>query len=163
MAEIYVLDSSAMDTLNELESSDESLIDQLVELRDSGSLLYSESVKEDRREFAKREPMTVWASSGWRSIQSRAALSFSSVQAVLHLFNAYDGPNIMNMDDPDNVEQAALTTVALAYQLCDVFDVRVVSDEIFTSENRCTVLDACTVLQLKHVSVVDFLDATASG
>src|SRR4051794_5702522 len=108
MEEIYILDSSAMETLNALDASDETLIERLVELRDNGSLVYSEAVKEERRAYAKREPMTVWATSGWRSIQSRAALNYSSVQAVLKTFLT-DGnqTTIMDMDDPDNVEQQA--------------------------------------------------------
>jgi hypothetical protein len=69
----------------------------------------------------------------------------------------------MNMDDPENLDQQALATMSLAYQLRDAFEVIVVSDETFTAENRCTVMDACAVLQVKHLTVSDFLTAVESN
>ncbi len=164
MADIYILDCSAMESLNALAIDDDTIIDRLVERRDAGSLVYCEAVKDLRRMYAKGEPITIWATSGWRCIQSRAVLNFTSVQAVLKLFPD-DGneSSIMDMDDPENLDQQALATMSLAYQLRDAFEVIVVSDETFTAENRCIVTDACAVLQVKHLTVSDFLDAVESS
>jgi hypothetical protein len=164
MAEIYILDCSAMESLNTLAIDDDTITDRLVELRDTGLLVYSETAKDQRRTYAKGHPITIWATSGWRSIQSRAVLNFTSVQAVMKLF-PHDGnaSSIMNMDDPENLDQQALATMSLAYQLRDAFEVIVVSDETFTAENRCTVMDACAVLQVKHLTVSDFLTAVESN
>ena len=164
MADIYILDCSAMESLNALAIDDDTIIDRLVELRDTGSLVYCEAVKDLRRMYAKGEPITIWATSGWRSIQSRAVLNFTSVQAVMKLFPD-DGneSSIMDMDDPENLDQQALATMSLAYQLKDAFEVIVVSDETFTAENRCIVMNACAVLQVKHLTVSDFLDAVESS
>lgn len=161
MADIYILDSSAMGTLNELAADDESMIDRLVDLRDSGALLYCGAVKEERRTLAKGEPITIWAVSGWRSIQSRAVVNFTSVQAVLmHFPPGGIYTSVMDMDFQEDLDQQALATVALAHQLKDSFEVYIVSDELFTSENRCTVIEACAVAQIKHLTVDDFLQAT---
>ncbi len=164
MADIYILDCSAMESLNALAIDDDTIIDRLVERRDAGSLVYCEAVKDLRKMYAKGEPITIWATSGWRCIQSRAVLNFTSVQAVLKLFPD-DGneSSIMDMDDPENLDQQALATMSLAYQLRDAFEVIVVSDETFTAENRCIVMDACAVLEVKHVTVSDFLDAVDSS
>jgi hypothetical protein len=164
MGDTYILDSSAMQTLNELAIDDDKMTDRLVELRDDGSLLYCAAVKDERKNYARGEPITIWATSGWRSIQSRAVVNFTSVQAVLmHFPPGANQTSIMDMDDPENLDQQALATVALAYQLKDISDVIVVSDETFTAENRCTVMDACAVLQIKHLTVGDFLGPSESN
>lgn len=160
MVDIYILDCSAMESLNALAVDDDTITDRLVELRDTGLLVYCEVVKDQRRTYAKGQPITIWATSGWRSIQSRAVLNFTSVQAVMKLF-PHDGigSSIMDLDDPENLDQPALATISLAYQLKDAFEVIVVSDETFTAQNRCIVMTACAVLQVKHLTVSDFLDA----
>lgn len=164
MTEIYILDSSAMESLNRLAVEDDTLTDRLVELRDNGLLIYSAAVKDQRKNYAKGEPITIWATSGWRSIQSRAVVNFTSVQSVLMAFPPGGSQSsIMDMDDPDNLEQQALGTIALALQLKENTDVIVVSDETFTAERRCTVMDACLVLQMKHVTVAEFLEAVDSS
>lgn len=157
MQEIYLLDSSAMDTLNLRDDSMPDLLDDLVKLRDAGALLYSEAVKEERRNYAKKERMTAWASSGWRSISKEAAFNFTTVTRVLWELGNSNHRSILDADNPNPEDQQALTTVSLAYELKDTCDPIIVSDETFTVEDRCTVKEACAALQIKHMSVDDFL------
>ena len=46
------------------------------------------------------------------------------------------GSSIMDLDDPENLDQPALATISLAYQLKDAFEVIVVSDETFTAQKQ---------------------------
>lgn len=157
MQEIYLLDSSAMETLNLLDDSRPDLLDDLVKLRDTGALLYTEAVKEERRNYAKKERMTAWATAGWRSISKEAAFNFTTVTQVLWEMSSSNHRSILDVDNPNAEDQQALTTLSLAYQLKTTCEPIVVSDEIFTVEDRCTVREACAALQIKHMSVNDFL------
>lgn len=157
MQEVYLLDSSAMETLNYLDDSNPDLLDDLVKLRDAGRLLYTEAVKDERRNYAKKERMTVFASAGWRSIKTEVEFDFNTVSKMLKVLDSSNHRSIMDVDNPNHEDQQALTTIALAYRLKATCDPVVVSDETFSIEDRCTVKEACAALQLKHMSVSDFV------
>lgn len=161
MDPIYVLDSSALQTLNELATSDPSLTEQLTELRDNSRIIYCEAAKNERQHFAKGEPVTIWAGSGWKGLKDAAEVRFPQVMAVCGEFGTPTPPDlhILDVDNEATDQQQAIVTIALARKLSGHYDVVVVSDEQFTLENRCTVTEACTVLQIEHCVVKDFLEA----
>lgn len=154
-----MLDSSALQTLNELAIDDDSLTDRLIELRDNSQVIYCEAAKNERRQHAKGEPVTIWAASGWRGIKATATVEFASIGSVLQRFGADPTQQpIMDLDNDEVDQQQALVTVSLAHQLGSIHDVFVVSDEEFTLENRCTVIEACTHLGISHCTVKEFLE-----
>ena len=161
MDPIYVLDSSALQTLNELATSDPSLTEQLTELRDNSRIIYCEAAKNERQHFAKGEPVTIWAGSGWKGLKDAAEVRFAQVMTVCGEFGTPKPPDlhILDVDNEATDQQQAIVTIALALKLAAHFDVVVVSDEEFTLENRCTVTEACKVLQIEHCVVKDFLEA----
>lgn len=162
MAQIYVLDSSALQALNELAVDDDTLTEQLTELRDKSRVIYCEAAKNARQQYAKGEPVTIWAGSGWRSLKEDAKINYNSVQSICVDFALYPSQqHILDMDDDETDQQQALATVVLAQQLAAAYDVVVVSNEGLTLENRCTVPEACAFLGIDHCTVKDFLDAVA--
>lgn len=161
MEQIYVLDSSALQTLNELATDDNTLTERLTELRDISRVIYCEAAKNERQQFAKGEPVTIWAGSGWKGLKDAAEVRWPQISAVCLKFGTPTPPNlhILDVDDNETDQQQAIVTVALAQKLATNYDVVVVSDEEFTLENRCTVKDACSVLRIEHRMVKDFLEA----
>lgn len=161
MTQIYVLDSSALQTLNELATDDNTLTERLTELRDNSQLIYCEAAKNERQQFAKGEPVTIWAGSGWKGLKGAAEVRWPQVSAVCVEFGTPTPPNlhILDVDNEETDQQQAIVTIALARKLAENYDVVVVSDENFTLENRCTVIEACSVLQIKHCVVEDFLQS----
>ncbi|SEJ77197.1 hypothetical protein SAMN04487917_11317 [Arthrobacter sp. yr096] len=161
MDQIYVLDSSALQTLNELATDDDTLTERLTELRDNSQVIYCEAAKNERQRFAKGDPVTIWAASGWRSLKDAAEVRWPAVSAVCVEFGIPTPPDL-HILDPDNEEtdqQQAIVTIALARKMTSSYNVIVVSDEDFTLENRCTVPEACTVLGMEHCTVKDFLES----
>lgn len=161
MGQIYVLDSSALQTLNELAVHDDTLTEQLTELRDKSGVIYCEAAKNERQQYAKGEPVTIWAASGWRILRDEAKVNYNSVQAVFVDFALVPSQqHILDMNNEETDEQQALATVVLAQQLAATYDeVVVVSNEDLTLEDRCTVPEACAFLGIDQCTVKDFLDA----
>ena len=160
MAQIYVLDSSALQTLNELAVDDDTLTEQLTELRDKSRVIYCEAAKSERQEYARGEPVTIWAASGWRIVKDDAKVDYNSVQAVCVDFGLVpEQQHIMDINNEETDQQQALATVVLAQQLTATYEVVVVSNEELTLEDRCTVPEACAFLSIDHCKVKDFLDA----
>lgn len=164
MAHIYVLDSSALQKLNDIAASNVTLTEQLTDLRDRSCVMYCEAAKNERQLYAKGEPVTIWASSGWRTVKDEAEVPFQSVQSVCVEF-ARDPlqQHILDEDNEDIDEQQAIVTIALARQLAGSYDVIVVSDEKLTLEDRCTVPEACRFLSIDHCTVEDFLAAEVAA
>lgn len=161
MATLFILDSSALQTLNEIAANDPTLTEQLTDLRDQGRIIYCEAAKNERQNFAKGEPVTIWAGSGWRTLKSTAEVPFQSIQSVLARFSPVPSQqSIFDIDNEDPDQQQALVTVALALQLSSIREVVVVSNETFTAEDRCTVPEACRFLGLKLCPMNEFLRET---
>jgi hypothetical protein len=160
VAQIYVLDSSALQTLNELAVDDDTLTEQLTELRDKSRVIYCEAAKNERQQYARGEPVTIWAASGWRILKDEAKVNYNSVQSVCVDFAlAPSQQHIMDINNEETDQQQALATVVLAQQLTSTYEVVVVSNEELTLEDRCTVPEACAFLGIDHCTVKDFLDA----
>lgn len=162
MEQIYVLDSSALQTLNELAVDDDSLTERLTKLRDKSRVIYCEAAKNERQQYAKGEPVTIWAASGWKGLKEDAKVNYNSVQSICVDF-ALDPSqtHILDMDNDEPDQQQGLATIALAQQLAASYEVIIVSDEELTLESRCTVIEACVFLGVKHCTVKDFLKAVA--
>ncbi|WIG19183.1 hypothetical protein [Kocuria rosea] len=162
MAPIYVLDSSALQALNELAIDNDTLTEQLTELRDRSCLIYCEAAKNERQQYAKGEPVTIWAASGWRSLKDDAEVRYQSIHSVCVDFGMDPSQqHILDIDNEDTDQQQAIVTIALAQQLAATCEVVVVSNEELTLEDRCTVPDACAFLGIDHCTVKDFLEAVA--
>lgn len=162
MTPIYVLDSSALQTLNELAAHDATLTEKLTDLRDKSRVIYCEAAKNERQQYAKGEPVTIWAASGWRSLKEAAEVSFQTIQSVCVKFGKDSNQqDILIVDNEDTDEQQAIVTIALAQRLEETYDVIVVSNEGWTTEDRCTVAEACAFLGISCCTVEDFLDAEA--
>lgn len=161
MEQIYVLDSSALQTLNELATDDNTLTERLTDLRDNSRVIYCEAAKNERQQFAKGEPVTIWAGSGWKGLKDAAEVRWPQISAVCVEFGTPTPPNlhILDVDNQATDQQQAIVTIALARKLSAKYDVVVVSDEDFTLENRCTVTEACSVLRIAHCMVKDFLES----
>lgn len=160
MAQIYVLDSSALQKLNDMAANEATLTEQLTELRDKSRVIYCEAAKTERQKFTKGEPVTIWAASGWRSIKDQAEVRYQSIQSVCVEFGKDSSQqHIMDINNEETDQQQALVTIALAQQLAATYDVVVVSDEQLTLEDRCTVPEACAFLGIDVCVVKDFLDA----
>lgn len=140
-----------METLNELVSADSSIFDKLDDLNAADSILFCDTVKDECRTWFKGEKIAIWVTPVWRGFRSRCAVAYSDVQGVLNTV-----PELLD-DGQDDTEAQALRTMALAFKLTEHFEVIVVSDELETIEDRCTVSEACDKLQLKCLPVEDFL------
>lgn len=151
MGEVYVLDSSAMETLNSLVTANASLFDKLDGLNDSESLLFCDTVKDECRTLFQGEKIAIWVSPVWRTFRGRGAIAYADCQAVL-----IEVEDLLD-DSQDESEAQALRTVALAYKWARERDVIVVSDETETLEARCTVNEACDILQMKCMTVSEFI------
>jgi hypothetical protein len=162
VAQIYVLDSSALQVLNELAVNDDTLTEKLTELRDRSGVIYCEAAKNDRQEYAKGEPVTIWAASGWRILRDDAKISYNSVKSVCGEFAQVPSQqHVMDINNEEIEGQQALATVVLAQQLASNYEVVVVSDEELTLEDRCPVPEACAFLGIDYCTVKDFLDAVS--
>lgn len=162
MTQIYVLDSSALQALNELAAHDDTLTEQLTDLRDKSRVIYCEAAKSERQQYAKGEPVTIWAASGWRSLKDAAEVRYQSVHSVCVDFGMDPSQqHILDINNEETDQQQAIVTIALAQQLTATYDVVVVSNEGLTLEDRCTVPEACAFLGIDHCTVKDFLDAVA--
>lgn len=162
MTQIYVLDSSALQALNELAAHDDTLTEQLTDLRDRSRVIYCEATKNERQQYAKGEPVTIWAASGWRSLKEAAEVRYQSVHSVCVDFGMDPSQqHILDINNEETDQQQAIVTIALAQQLAATYDVVVVSNEGLTLEDRCTVPEACAFLGIDHCTVKDFLDAVA--
>lgn len=140
-----------METLNFLVTNDSSIFDKLDALHAAEAIHFCDTVKDECRAWFKGEKIAIWVSPVWRGFRGRCAVAYSDVQAVLNVV-----PEILD-DGQDETEAQALRTMALAYKLLEHVEVIVVSDEIETLEDRCTVSEACDKLQLKCLPVEDFL------
>ncbi|PRB76645.1 hypothetical protein CQ012_06435 [Arthrobacter sp. MYb214] len=162
MTQIYVLDSSALQTLNKLAPLDATLTEKLTDLRDKSRVIYCEATKNERQEYAKGEPVTIWAAAGWRSLKEAAEVRYQSVHSVCAKFGLNPAQqHILDINNEETDQQQAIVTIALAQQLATSYEVIVVSDEEWTIEDRCTVSEACIFLGIACCTVKDFLEAEA--
>lgn len=162
MTQIYVLDSSALQALNKLAAHDVALTEKLTELRDKSRIIYCEAAKNERQQYAKGEPVTIWAASGWRSLKDAAEVRYQSVHSVCVDFGLDPSQqHILDINNEETDQQQAIVTIALAQQLRATYDVTVVSNEEWTTEDRCTVPVACNFLGIDCCRVEEFLDQEA--
>ncbi|MDQ0823681.1 magnesium-transporting ATPase (P-type) [Arthrobacter sp. V1I7] len=151
MGEVYVLDSSAMETLNSLVTAGHSIFDKLDELNEDESILFCDTVKDECRTLFQGEKIAIWVNPVWRTFRGRGAVAYTDCQEVLA-----EVEDLLD-DDQDESEAQALRTMALAYKWAEHHTVVVVSDEETTLEDRCTVREACDALQMKCMTVAEFL------
>ncbi|WP_347039247.1 hypothetical protein AAHB37_03750 [Glutamicibacter halophytocola] len=164
MTLIYVLDSTALQALNELAPYDAELTEKLTILRDKSRVIYCEATKNERQEYAKGEPVSIWAASGWRSLKDAAEVRYQSVHSVCVEFGLNPAQqHILDINNEETDQQQAIVTIALARQLAATYDVIVVSNEEWTMEDRCTVPEACAFLGIDFCTVKVFMDAEVNG
>lgn len=156
MEPIFVLDRSAMESLNlQLDISPE-IFESLDTLASNGSLLFCDEVRDDCKKALKNERITFWAIPAARAFKGRATVSFEDCQKVLLI-----APDILD-ESPDGLseEAQALKTVSLAYRLSleGTHELFVVSDEEISLEERCTVSEACEALSLRPLNTDSFIE-----
>lgn len=148
---IYVLDLSALESLNTAAHKDDGVIDKLNVLADEELLLFCDQARDECKLLLKGQPITRWVIPTFRGFKDLAQVTFEDCQEALAAV-----PDIL--DEIEEGESQALKTIALAYQLEQGgVDVIVVTDEDITLEDRCTVGEACAQMQIRALNVVSFL------
>ncbi len=136
-----------------MHESDETVFDALNKWYDEDAIRFCDLVKDECRAAFQSEKIAVWISPAYRGIRSKVQLAFADCSAVLE-----EVPELLD-DDQDESEAQGLRTMALALKLSreQPAEVVVVSAETVILEDRCSIPEACSALNLKCISPADFL------